>query len=56
MPCLGTMILFGNLKLASIYCLAKTKIFKFEFGLNSTIVFKVVKAKNLRMTTQTLSF
>ena len=56
MPYLETMILFENLKLAQIYYLAKTKIFKFKFGLNSTIVFKVVKVINLRMTTQTLSF
>ena len=34
----------------------KSKIFKFEFGSNFTIVFKIVKVENLRMTTQTLSF
>ena len=37
----GSNLLFGKLK-----------IFKFEFGSNPTIVFKVVKVKNLRMTTQ----
>ena len=42
---IGLNLLFG-----------KSKIFKFGFGLNSTIVFKVVKVENFRMTTQTLSF
>ena len=50
------MISFGNLKLAQIYCLANSKIFKFKFRSNSTSVFKVVKFENLKMTTQTLSF
>ena len=34
----------------------KLKIFKFEFGSNFTIVFKVIKVENLRITTQTLLF
>ena len=34
----------------------KLKIFKFEFGSNSTIIFKVVKVENLKMTIQNLSF
>ena len=42
---IGSNLLFGKLK-----------IFKFGFGSNSTIVFKVVKVENLRMTIQTLSF
>ena len=42
---IGSNLLFG-----------KSKIFKFGFESNSIIVFKVVKVKNLRMTTQTLSF
>ena len=49
------MISFENVELAQIL-FGKSKIFKFEFGSNSTIVFKVLKIKNLRMTTQTLSF
>ena len=42
---IGSNILFGKLK-----------IFKFEFELNFTIVFKVVKVENLRMIIQTLLF
>ena len=34
----------------------KLKIFKFEFGSNSSIIFKVVKVENLKMNTKTLSF
>ena len=34
----------------------KSKFFKFGFELNFIIVFKVVKIKDLKMTTQTLSF
>ena len=35
----------------------KSKIYKFGFGSNSTIViFKVVEIENLKMTIQTLSF
>ena len=34
----------------------KLKNFKFEFEFNFTIVFKVVKVENLKVTIQTLSF
>ena len=42
---IGSNLLFG-----------KSIVFKFGFGSKSTIVFKIVKVENLRMTTQTLSF
>ena len=42
---IGLNLLFGKLK-----------NFKFEFGSNSTIIFKVVKVENLKMTIQNLSF
>ena len=50
------MILFGNLKLDLNLLFDKLKIFKVKFRLNFTIIFKVVKFENLRMTIQTLSF
>ena len=56
MLCLKIMILFRNLELIQIYCLNKLQILKFEFGSDFTIVFKVIKIENLRMTIQTLSF
>ena len=54
--------MFGNddfiwkFEIGSNLLFDKSKIFKFEFGSNPTIVFKIIKVKNLKMTIQTLSF
>ena len=54
--------MFGNnnficrFKICSNLLFGRLKIFKFKFELNFTIIFKVVKVKNLKMTTQTFSF
>ena len=42
---IGSNLLFGKLK-----------ILEFKFRSNPTIIFKVAKVENLRMTTQNLSF
>ena len=55
-------VMFGNnnfiwkFGIVSNLLFGKLIIFKFGFESNSIIIFKVVKVKNLRMTTQTLSF
>ena len=45
-----------KLRIGSNLLFGKSKIFKFEFESNSTIVFKVGKVEDLRVTIQTLSF
>ena len=56
MSCLGTMISFGNLEFAQIYCLANQKILNLNLDQIRLLVFNVVKVENLKMTIQTLLF
>ena len=56
MPCLGTIISFGNLKIAQSYYLANLKFSNLDLNQYHSIVFKVLKIENLRTTIQTLSF
>ena len=52
----GSYDFIWKFRIDSNLLFGKLKILKFEFELNSIIVFKIVKVENLKITTQTLLF